>query len=401
MTATTSASSSSSSDNNNNPSRSSPTKTENGNSLMVAIVDQTVATPTTTASSSHSHPESYRPVRLPSPSDPTQEQDYLLVTTTTTTTANGSHTTASHLMELQTLDSDNPSAATAHQQQYQAWFVGNTVVANGKLYVVSRVDPLFWMLARIDVPALSAAASAGTTSQQQPWQPLDQLLVGVPTPVQQALDPRQMQHLAATYNMGDDDDDDDEVFYKWTLPKIMAWLDQKQQSVVRVLEHQLWQQLQHEQASSQHGGGAFCAGFSLRSEPTAAAVSETITPPSSNTTPTLTAAHHQQAKHESLQIVCNYLSPSWQTAWLEDHLQLEATTVLQDPVAQQAAQKRIRRDTTTPSTTTTMNQSVAAVTPVAPPAPKPKLSFGHKQLLKVNKKGMKPMTSFFAAKPKK
>jgi hypothetical protein len=44
------------------------------------------------------------------------------------------------------LDGDNPdTAATAKQQQYQAWFVRN-IVANGKLFVVSRIDPLFWVL---------------------------------------------------------------------------------------------------------------------------------------------------------------------------------------------------------------------------------------------------------------
>ena len=379
------------------------TNNNNGNALLVAVVDQTVSNTTTDNNSSQ---ENYRLVRLPAPGRPSFEQDYLLLTTTTANNAT-SKKQHHHVMELQSLDSDNASAATAQQQQYHAWFVGNTVVANGKLHVLSRVDPLFWVLASLQPAQLQ------DTSVKQPWQPLEQLLSGIPPTVQQALQTNssQMQHLAATYRTGDDDED--EVFYKFNYDKILQWLTKKQQSTQAVLEHQRLRQVQKEASAGvtgSSGGGAFSVGFSLTSEaveePVAVVNSSEDTATKKETPVTLNDDQRQQVHYESLQILSNYLTPAWRTALLESHLKLDPVSVLEDPVERQRQQQMARE---TKAQQTQRDRAITAgksmpVTPVAveeqPPPPKPKLSFGQKQLLKVNKKGMKPMTSFFAAKKK-
>ena len=369
------------------------TNNNNGNALLVAVVDQTVSQTNPTANNNQ---ENYRLVRLPSPGRPSFEQDYLLLTTTTTNS--NSSTSAKqqqhHVMELQSLDSDNASAATVQQQQYHAWFVGNTVVANGKLHVLSRVDPLFWVV------SLVCPAKLQDTSIKQPWQPLDQLWSGISPAVQQALrtNPHQMQHLASSYSL------DDEVFYKFNYDKILQWLTRKQQSTQTVLEHQRLRQVQLEAAAgatASSGGGAFSAGFSLTSE----AVEEPAaanSPSSNDKPPTLDDDQRQQAKYESLQILSNYLSPAWQTALLESHLKLDPVSVLEDPVERHRQQQMAREAQSQPSQRDrSLNTPSVPVTPVTVmEPPKPKLSFGQKQLLKVNKKGMKPMTSFFAIKKK-
>ena len=370
------------------------TAAKSSTTLLVALVDQTVTDAPTTNKYNAQNKEIYQNVRLPCPHNHQLQRDYLLLN-------------KSHLMEIQSLDSDNPTAATQKQQQYQSWFVGNTVVSDGKLYVVSRVDPLFWILSL--VKSARPCLLQGSTNKPQ-WQPLDQLLSDshVPEEVLTVLDQNQIQHLAATYDMGDD-----EMFYKLTMPKCLQWLTRKQEAVERVLQSQLLVKLrqeEQEQAMEGNGEGAFTAGFSLTSSTSTS--DNTVTPdsttkkhPSTTLTPTL----QQQAKYESIQIVCQYLTEEWQTTFL-NHLDLTATKVLQDPQDERLVeQKRQRSTTSTPTasskTSTSNNTTATAVTPVDPtpkakPQP-PKLSLAHKQLLKTNKKGMKSMTSFFAPKAKK
>jgi hypothetical protein len=179
-----------------------------------------------------------------------------------------------------------------------------------------------------------------------------------------------------------------------------------------------------ERAREKLQGGAFAPDFSLASSPAPSPLSTSGSSSSSSTSsdteeensslpkddkinkPTLatpiavqpTQQQQDQANRESLQIICNYLSPEWQTKFLK-HVQQDATTVLnhqeEAPVV-----KRIRHEEVASHVMVTAADADADHhTKTAPK--KSAMSFGQKQLSKVNTKGMKSMTSFFAPKVKK
>jgi hypothetical protein len=91
------------------------------------------------------------------------------------------------------------------------------VVSNPALYMLTAVDPLFWLL-----PATQQSSSSSTTNDQ--WQPWAQLLAAWPAAVRRALpaDRRQLGHLYARMAV-----DDDEVYYKFSATKALHWLTAK------------------------------------------------------------------------------------------------------------------------------------------------------------------------------
>ncbi|CAB9524899.1 H2 subunit B [Seminavis robusta] len=356
-------------------SNGSRTSNKTENKLFVAIVDA----PPTTCSTTRQE-ETYQPIRLKCPASG-QVKDYLLRSIIGN---NNNKNKNGDLLELQCLSLQDDSSP----KQYNSWFVGNTVVSNGKLYVMTRIDPLFFCL-----PSLSQQTT--TTTQPKKWQPLDQLLEDMDATVQQLLllvDKRQLLHLCDTYEM-----DQDEVFYKFSQPKCLEWLHKKQQAVQKVLVAQLQAQQKRQLQMEREGGGAFAKDFSLT---TTSTTQNTKQQDKSNHNPQLhnnkpSAQQQEMALRESCQIVCSYISQGWQTLFLK-HVQQDDKILQLDH--HQPKNKRVKE---TPVVVVVTAESTTAKTEAAPPPPKPKLTFGQKQLLKVNKKGMKSMTSFFAPKNKK
>jgi len=370
--------------------------TKEGNTLLVALVDASINTnsskddPTNNnATASNCSKERYLPVRLTCPHTD-QPKDYLLYNDTA-------------LLEMQALE----DASTPTAKHYSSWFVGKFVVSNGKLHVMTRVDPLFFVLAKTTAPS-------DTSTAKKSWQPLEQLLgeMQLPAVLQTLLltgsngstttdGQFQLLHLLDRYEM-----DEDEIFYKFSPQKALKWLAQKQQRAQTVLLQQLTEATKQKAQEELQSGGAVVAGFTLMDATTSKDTAST----NAEVTKAKTKQLELQAQRESIQMVCNYLSESWTDAFLE----FQKTTAKDMLTSTTKEVKRLRTadpNVSTTTNTTTMchtatptpsSSSFADMNTVTPaPAPAPKLSFGQKQLLKVNKKGMKPMTAFFAAAKKK
>ena len=139
---------------------------------------------------------------------------------------------------------------------YGSFFLGSRVISNGALHIVTRMDPLYFVL-----HTLSTTTDAQQQQQQQ-WQPLNQL--DIDSVVQEALshDLDQYKHVCAVTKLGDD-----LMLYKFSPKKAMKWLVQKQEAVLHIVQQQLLHAKQESKESTQQlisqGGGAFSNTFHM------------------------------------------------------------------------------------------------------------------------------------------
>ena len=346
--------------------------------MLVTILDPAVAT-----TAKRGKKEVYRSVSLQDPQSG-KERDYVQLRV---------NESQCHLLEMQSLEANNGNLA---QKKYASWFVGNYVVSDGQLYVMTQVDPLFFLLPKLLKDATDASAS-------QKWQPLEQILEDIPEVIHACLgqDKKQLGHICDSYEM-----DEDEFFFKFSKTKTLKWLEKKQQAIYQVLRKQLLEQ--QESCQSGEKSGAFASGFNLSSETSTAGTNAADNSKNNDDSsePKLSSEQLQQVKQEGIQVVCNYLNEQWQTEFL-NHLDITKRAAFEEEEQYKKPKSSVTSSTATPKATVdaTAYFTTAMVTPAAgeefkTKAPPPKLSFGQKQLAKVNKKGMKNMTSFFAVKKK-
>ena len=256
--------------------------------------------------------------------------------------------TETHIYELQQLE-----------EKYRSFLIESLVVSNSNLLVMTAVDPLFWVLA-LQQPATEA----------DQWQPLPQITERLAPEVLARLDTLQLGHLFAHMSLGGDD-----AFYKFSRDKALVWLVSKVDQAKIVLK----QQAEESATMRQRAGGAFASDFVMADAPT-------------SVTPAQTDRRNQEQdlllNYESLQVVCNYLTPVWQTA-LREHLQLPDEALTGQKV--------------TPAPTFSELNVVVDWNDVnEQESKKPKtVSLAEKKLQKVDKRGMSKLSSFFTPKTKK
>lgn len=274
-----------------------------------------------------------------------------------------------HLLEIQSLESD-----------FSSFFVGRHVVKDGNLYVINRVDPLFWFFSHYS-----------PTEKSKQWRPMDQVVECLPDPVQKALDTKQVPNLfqeLISEAMGDT------PVYKFVAVRALKWLQKKHERIYQCLERQ--EQAKREKSKSKlniqkSGGGSVSSSFYIPDEDPVSSAPQTDT--TTTTTTTLSDTDLQQLKLDSAHIILNYLPSEWSNCLL-DHLGLadihaKATTNKPKPVQ--------NKPVVSPDKTTKEQQ------PVAKPNKKvvQAQTIGNKRLAKVNTKGMKSLSSFFGAPKKK
>jgi hypothetical protein len=313
---------------------------------------------------------------------------------------------------------------------YQSFAVGGQfIVKNGTLHTITRIDPLFWFLD--DEHLTSVVRENGTkadgSARQQQWQPLSQILSECNPLLVCCLkgrdgnDATQLQHLYAEMSL--DGGGDDDTYVKFSVEKALRWLEMKYQ----VIEPILHRQLENEQrrAASVRGangtGGAFLSGFTIASTNEDDYKRNQVELATTNgpwKRDQLNPELQQRAKEASIQIVCNYLTPSWRQRFLQ-HLQLESSEVLESSFSLKPRSSVKRQKQQTSDAESSMpkpkllpsdwNDAVSAADTEAANRLVSKtkmacqpITAGAKKLLKANKRGLQKMSSFFGVsnKPK-
>lgn len=291
------------------------------------------------------------------------------------------------IVETQSLEAD-----------FSSFLVGRHVVKDGNLYVLSPVDPLFFVL-----------QGHGKIQNNQPssWQPFEQALECLchDKVVRDCVTESQLGHLCQTLC---NDQTDNVAYFKFSETKALAWLKKKQERVQQCLvqQEQARQRrldellINRPQGSTSKAGGSVSSTFYVPEDPMAA------TPSTSQTTKDGVISHGtlQQLKFDSLQIVCNYLSDEWTTKLLVT-MELSHDQVFAPPQSQKATTTN-GGDTSKNIYEKSLGAPVSSSTTPAKITPKPKKaeparSVANKRLEKVNKRGMSSLASFFGPPQKK
>lgn len=291
------------------------------------------------------------------------------------------------IVELRSLPSD-----------YSSFIVGSHIVKDGNLYVLNRVDPLFFVLGQLLDPS---------STEKIPWQPLDQCLAGLSEELRSCVEEGQLGHICETLCS---EQTDNVTYFKLSVSKTLVWLRRKQERVFQCFltqekQRRSLQQRREEQAKKLGGsssisrGGSTSSTFHMPEDSVSAAV-PTSSQSSTSDSDVISSKEADKFKMESIQVVSSYLSETWTEKLLESH------EVTRDRVF------GTTKKTDKASTTTTMSHSTTSTTNISEPTPTtvtpkpikklvPSRSMGNKQLEKVNKRGMSSLTSFFGPSKKK
>ena len=380
--------------------------------------------------------------------------------------SSSSTTTVVDIMEIQSLQSD-----------FSSFFVGRHVISDGNLYVLNRMDPLFWVVASQETTAIETSTgtetTAGTTKKRS-WQPYHQVVGSLFETTSknntksknsggsgstgilpsQVIVAEQLRHMFDTLC---NEQTNDVTYYKFNQSKCLRWLERKRLIVYQCLLLQKKQQVQlkkknqsklEQQMKNSNSSGAGAGGSGSGAQSSTFFMPDEdeedcnndktdetrMSDANSDDDDGISTADYKQMKLESVQIICNYLTAEWCNTFMKSLPSDVASTVVA-PV----------ESTTTKSTTNTYSKnngrntsssSVPTVTQdsssgsdddearnkkrkttqvdddentssashgwmtskkkVPPPPPKPRSSL-NKSLDKVNKKGMKKLSSFFGA----
>jgi len=235
---------------------------------------------------------------------------------------------------------------------YRSWFINDTVQKDGSLTFITPIDPLFLAL-----PFIEKAAEQGNFTT------LDNILVEPDyspalLKLEECLTKQCLMQICTCKG------DDEFVVYKADNDKILQWLVTKVQRVAAHVK------------SSKIG---VCPGASSNFNRTG-------------------SKSESDCLRYAWTVVSDYITPSWSVK-LKDKLGVT------DPIKEV---KEVKDDTSQPSKKQKLNNNTEGVVEdyrdhtAKKIEKKPsKVSASQKSLEKVNKKGMKSMTSFFKAKPKK
>lgn len=284
---------------------------------------------------------------------------------------------------------------------YSSFIVGRHIVKDGNLYVLNKVDPLFFVLSELLDP---------TSTAKIPWQPLDQCLSGLPEEIRECVAESQLAHICETLCT---EQTDNVTYFKLSKTKALVWLRRKQERVFQCFltqeERRRAQEKKRNDKIEKMGGGS--RGGSVSSTfhiPDDSVSARPSSPESSTSDNVISSKEAERFKMESIQVVTSYLSGVWKQALL-DSLEVSEDRAFGTTAKPSATTTTTSAPTTsglvkvtTTDTSTKVPESVPTVTPKQPKKPVIKArSMGNKQLEKINKRGMTSLTSFFGPCKKK
>jgi hypothetical protein len=263
---------------------------------------------------------------------------------------------------------------------YGSFLVGSRIISNGALHIMTRIDPLFFILSNI----------SRTKQQHLQWRPLDQL--EVPSGITVELS--QWKHLCVVKNL-----EEDLILYKFSPERALQWLVKKQEAAFAILRLQLLDS--KHSMEKENLGGAFSNSFQLADDEKKQEEPATLETTTTTTPGHLSCTERVSLKEESVSVVCEYLSEEWQKK-LRNHFGMQA-------FAEKTTNKRPRSSWESNPGQDDANQLLAFTMGSAGSSSSkeedvkkkdPAKSAGLKRLAKVNTKGMKSLSNFFGAKKK-
>lgn len=311
-----------------------------------------------------------------------------------------------------------------------SFFVGSRVITNGDLFLTSRVDPLFFIVAHIN-----------PSSSKFKWEPLDQTIANLSNPIKKALhhpnsnDPwSQLSHLFDK----SDDFGDDMILYKFSETKTIQWLVKKfDRATEQIQKNMLRKKLRNYNQMQNSGYGTKTSSFNTQfifDDETSKNESQFSNEATYDNK--LSDEEQLKAKEGGLQVICEYLTEYWRNALIQ-YLRMTSQALLSQKERskknREAAQcgsskdsdKEISFENSDRKNRTTWEPSPGEEeadkllqftlgTGTSGPhdnfskkeeEKKKKLmsaqSHGLKRLNKANKKGMKSLASFFGVKKQK
>mmetsp|Transcript_32684 Transcript_32684/g.53335 ORF Transcript_32684/g.53335 Transcript_32684/m.53335 type:complete len:414 (+) Transcript_32684:90-1331(+) len=327
-----------------------------------------------------------------------------------------------------------------HSGKYASYFVGSRIISNPALHITTRVDPLFFALAHLHHAMTTNNESKSAKGQLlEKWQPWDQALGGIPSPILRALnlDPKlningvnqvgQLGHLLDVSDMCGDD----LILCKFSEERALKWLVAKFEKSVWALRRRLQEkkrrgvEMSIELKSMQGGSGAFSSSFTVVEEEPKA-VSGRIDEKELNgggeegTDSALSKEEEQSIRVGALQLICDYIPTEWKgklskevgmtdADWMGKKKSKSCATTDGEETTTTKGEKRSRSswegNIGQEDADALLQYTVGGSGKVITPGEKKEVlnaqSVGLKRLAKVNTKGMKSMSSFFGASKKK
>jgi hypothetical protein len=365
-------------------------------------------------SSSSSTPQSkqqYNIIQLPEPGSDDGTRDYIIVT---------QQQNQSNSWDIFEIQSVRPNAG-----KYASFFVGSRIISHPELYVTTRVDPLFFALSHFH--SLTKKGDA----QSDKWQPWDQALTDLPLPILRALGLDTTLNINGIHEVGQlaflldvsDMCGDDLLLCKFSEESTLKWLEAKFQAALKALRMRLMQRKRRDVDKKNElimSGGAKSSSFNMVNDDTDIKKQEEkkeeetdeVSKDQNDLVITLSKKEEESLRAGALQLICDYIPDEWRqklteklemneadwkgksktkdehvlggkrprASWEGNHGQEDADALLQYTMG--------------------TNSNSGDKSSDAKKGVKNAQSSGLKRLAKVNKKGMKSLSSFFGAKKK-
>lgn len=342
----------------------------------------------------------------------------------------GSDDTCNYIIVTQQQSSNNYDiyeiqSVRPNHGKYASYFVGSRIISNPELYVTTRVDPLFFALSHFYRIVKKGDEQSDKLDKWQPW---DQALAELPTPILRALglDPTlningikevgQLGHLLDVSDMCGDD----LLLCKFSEESALKWLVAKFNQALEALRTRQLQRKRRDLERREEmsvSGGAKSSSFNMVTEEDTGKKKEeegTDLPKEDNEVIVILSSKEEESlRAGSLQLICDYIPVEWRqkltkelgmaeadwkgksktssanneeqparASWEGNHGQEDADALLAYTMGTNASDK---------SSGASDNKN----------ATKNAQSAGLKRLAKVNKKGMKSLSSFFGGAKKK
>jgi len=316
--------------------------------------------------------------------------------------------------------------------KYASYFVGSRIISNPELYVTTRVDPLFFALSHF---YRIVKKGDDQSDKLDKWQPWDQALTDLPLPILRALglDPAlningikevgQLAHLLDVSDMCGDD----LLLCKFSEESALKWLVAKfNQALGALRTRQLQRKRRELERRKEMGvsGGAKSSSFNMAEDTDTKKQEEEKdedmdrSKQGSEIVVTLSNAEEDFLRAGSLQLICDYIPAEWKQKLTNELGMAEADWKGKSKTSStnnedHAGEKRSRASWEgnhgqedadallqyTMGTSNASDKSLGAADDKK--GTKNAQSVGLKRLAKVNKKGMKSLSSFFGAAKKK
>lgn len=320
-----------------------------------------------------------------------------------------------------------------HSGKYASFFIGSRVISNPELHITTRVDPLFFALAYFQRAMGKNGEAAG---QLEKWQPWDQVLGEMPSPILRALnlDPNlnvngiggvgQLGHLLDVSDMCGDD----LILCKFSEERALKWLVAKFERSVEALRRRLKDTKKKaatrskELSNMQGGSGAFSSSFTVAEEEPeiSSGQGEEKNESIGEIDYSLSKDEEKSVRVGALQLICDYIPTQWKNKlctkvgmdendWMgkkktkssdEEESNTSGENTKRSRSSWEGAIGQDDADALMQYTVGGSGKSASVITPSDKKDVKNAQSVGLKRLAKVNTKGMKSLTSFFGASKK-